>query len=141
MLQAPAPAPAPLELPDMAERLAELCQAAAAVPAWCQYATPCGPAQRFGGTWPPQPYSRADLSERLAELQAKEGARLSLAALEDSLAYAQPGLGRAQRKVRPAGVAALGAAGAAGPARQWQQSKRVPARLPAQCTHCPCAAT
>ena len=82
----------------MAERLAELCTKAAVVPQYCEYAQPApAPSQRFAGAWAPQPYDRADLAERMAELAAKESARLALAALEDSLAYAQPG--RPEKKV------------------------------------------
>ena len=47
------------------------------------------------------------MHERLAELCQRESRKLAAAALEGSLAYAQPGLGRAQKKVR-------GAAGAGG---------------------------
>ncbi len=102
--QAAAPAPAPLDLSEMAERLSELCAKAAAVPQHFEYAEPSpAPAQRFAGAWAPQPYSRIELAERLAELAAKEGTRLAVASLADSLDYAQPGLGRAQRKVRAAG--------------------------------------
>ena len=97
-LQAAAPTPAPIELSDMAERLSELCTKAAVVPQYCEYAQPApAPAQRFAGAWAPQPYDRADLAERMGELAAKESARLALAALEDSLAYAQPG--RPEKKV------------------------------------------
>ncbi len=85
----------------MAERLSELCQAAAQVPAWCEYAAACGPAARHG-TYTATPLTLADMGERLAELCAKAAATDAVAAFADSLAYAQPGLGRPQRKAATA---------------------------------------
>ena len=121
--QASTPAPAPLDLADFAERLAELAAKAAVVPEGWLYAVPCGPAARHQGAWAPQPYELPDMAERLAELKQRLARRQAVAAFADSLAYAQPGLGRAQRKVRPAGAAGWllarldgcwGAAGAVG---------------------------
>ncbi len=84
----------------MAERFAELAAKAAVVPEWCQYATACGPAARHQGAWAPQSYELSDMHERLAELKQRVARRQALAAYGDSLDYAQPGLGRPQRKVR-----------------------------------------
>lgn len=87
----------------MAERLAELEAKAAVVPEWCQYAAPCGPAARHQGAWKAQPCELPDMHERLVELKERVARRQAVAAFGDSLAYAQPSLGRPQRKVR-AGV-------------------------------------
>ena len=84
----------------MAECFAELAAKAAPVPEWCQYATTCGPAARHRGAWAPQSYELSDMHERLAELKQRVARRQALAAYGDSLDYAQPGLGRPQRKVR-----------------------------------------
>ena len=84
----------PLSLCDMAERLSELAAKAAVVPEWCQYATPCGPAQRFPGAWAPQPYDRADLAERLAELAAAAAPRRACPT-PSWCEYAQPGSAQA----------------------------------------------
>ena len=116
-------APSPLDAEDRAERLAELVQKAAVVPAWCQYAAPSGPAARHGAPHAPQPLSRADLAERLAELAQKEGARLALAELADSLAYADPG--RPEKKVGPHGLKMQ--AGAALPACPLASPSQPPA--------------
>lgn len=98
--QASAPAPQPLTLADMAERFAELAAKAAIVPQHCEYATPCGPAARHQGAFVPQPCELSDMHERMAELKQRVARRQAVAAYGDSLAYAQPCLGRAQRKVR-----------------------------------------
>ena len=85
----------------MAERLAELCAKAASVPTWCQYAEGGRPARH--GAYTAAPLSLADMAERLGELCVKAAAADAAAAFADSLGYAQPGLGRTQRK---AGAAA-----------------------------------